>query len=113
MLGQIAQQSIHVRKGGSVIEVAAVALLADEVRVQQFFEVKGQGGCWNRQLPTQITRSEPLMTCDHQGPKNAQSHGLGQGGQRLDDRLFFHFSRMIELLMRVKSQPRFRGRRSQ
>jgi hypothetical protein len=113
MLGQVDQQSIHVRKGGSVNEVAAVALLADQVRVQQFFEVKGQCGGWNRQSQTQITRCEPLMASHHQSPEDAQAHGLGQGGQRFDDGLFFHCSIMIESLLRVKYQPRFRGGRSQ
>ena len=96
MLSQVAQKVIHVFESRAVNEMSPIALLADQIGVHQLFKVEGQCGGGHLQLRSQISRREPLRTCDNQGAKDTQTHGLGQCGERFDDVLLFHISIVIE-----------------
>ena len=96
MLGQVAEQVIHVLERRAVNEMTSIALLADQIGVHQLFKVEGQCGGGHLQLRRQISRREPLRACNNQGAKDTQTHGLGQCGEGFDDVLLFHISIVIE-----------------
>src|SRR5438105_3147832 len=81
VLGEVAEQRVHVAERGAVDDVAAETLLSDQARVRQLFQVERQRVGRDPQPLGHCTGGESLLARDYQGAEHLQPDGLRQSGQ--------------------------------
>src|SRR5579875_1279950 len=79
MLGQVADQTVHVSILGPIDQIAALLLDRDETSMGQFFQMEGQGVTRHIELVSQLARRQPFRTGNDQGAKYAQPLVVCQG----------------------------------
>jgi hypothetical protein len=65
VFGEIAEQRVHLIELHPVDQVATDALLGDEVGVEEFFEVEGEGGVGQCEGLTEVAGSSSEGARDH------------------------------------------------
>ena len=97
VLGEIAKQTVHLLVGRAVDDVATAALLYDEARSGQLFEMKRHGRRRDvAQLFHEIARCAALWPCHNQFSKHVKAHGMRKSAERRDGYNLLHISRIVE-----------------
>ncbi|AMO24583.1 hypothetical protein UC35_19250 [Ramlibacter tataouinensis] len=96
VLGQEAEQTVHLLEIRPIDQVAARTLLGDQACVQQFLEMERQRGWRHFEVLGQHSGCEARAACDHQFPEHPQPHGLCKRQERGNHICFFHISMIVE-----------------
>lgn len=97
MLGQVADQAVHVTVLGAVDQVAALLLDGNEASVGQFLQVEGQGIAGHAELIGEDAGRASFRPGDDQGAEYTQSLRVGQRTQGGNGLIFIHYSMIQQL----------------
>src|SRR5450755_2347258 len=96
VLGEVAEQRVHMVERGSIDDVAARTLLRHQAGVRQLLQVERQRVGGDAQSLGHRPWRETGAAPNDQGPEHLEPHRLGQRGERTDDVFFFHYSSLLE-----------------
>ena len=102
ILRQISQHGIHAREIRFVYPFAAVADTDHQSRMLQLRQVVVERRRRHTQTRADLANRQPPRPHFDQQTEDVQPRIMGQSTQRFDDICFFHISRYIEILTRVK-----------
>lgn len=78
VLGQVAKQSIHLRKVGAIDQVASLRLDAHQAGMRKFLEMEGQRITRHAELVSQNAGQQSWSACHNERTESPQSLGMGK-----------------------------------
>lgn len=105
MIGQVGDEIVHLRNCRAVDQGSTLALNADQISMNQLFEMERQSGGWNIEHDREGAWREPVGRCTDERTKHPESGLLCEGAQGADGVFFIHVSNYIEICPR----PRLRN----
>src|SRR5258708_4317734 len=96
VFGGVAHELVHVLEVGAVDDEAPVLAAAHETGAGEMREMEGQRRRRQVELLADAAGGEALGAGFHQETVGLQSRFLCEGGERVDNILHFHISRIIE-----------------
>src|SRR5216684_3106999 len=96
VLGEVADELIHVLEVRAVDDEAAVLAAAHEAGAGEVREMKRERGRRQLEFFADASRRQPFGPGLDQQPVRLEARLLGEGGERVDDLRHFHISRIME-----------------